>query len=473
MGKDVKAFLKIKRQSCEYRGVSERVKDCNDVTIPRAHEQSLEQASRCMDCGTPFCHWACPLGSYSPEWNDLLSRGQLKRAFDLLSAANNLPEITGRLCPGLCEYACVLGINDDPVTVRENELAIIEYGFIQGLIKANPPRKRTGRKIAVIGSGPAGLSCAAQLNQTGHNVTVFEKDDKPGGLLRYGIPDFKLEKWLIDRRINLYRKEGVEFVTGKDIGVDIPAVKLLKDFDAIAICAGSRTPRDLNIEGRQLSGINFAIDYLIQANKHASGTAIADSEIIDAKSKKLVVIGGGDTGSDCVGTANRQGAANVVQIELLSKPPECRPPEYPWPKYPLILKTSSSHEEGVERLWQISTRKFIGRNGKLEKLSCIKVDIENKQGRTVINEIAGTQFEIEADMAVLALGFTGPVQAGLVRELELELDNRGNIKTGANFMASREKVFAAGDSRRGQSLVVWAIQEGRQAAQAIDEYLQG
>jgi len=472
---DVKGFLKVKRQIPQYRPVCERVKDSCEVSLLRKDEDAQEQASRCMDCGTPFCHWGCPAGNFIPEWNDFMFRGEWKKAFELLDATNNLPEITGRLCPVPCEFACVLGINDDPVTVRENELSIIEYAFKRGFIKPRPPKKRTGKRIAIIGSGPAGLSCAGQLNKAGHNVVVFEKDDKPGGILRYGIPDFKLEKWVIDRRVKILEKEGVEFKTNVFVGAGYKAEKLKREFDAICLAGGSRTPRDLIIEGRDLKGIYFAMDYLIQSNKRIAGEGIPPDKSIDAKGKRAVVIGGGDTGADCVGTANRQGANCVVQIELLPQPPECRTPDYPWPKYPMLLKASTSHEEGAERKWAILTKKFIGKEGRLEKLSCVQVEFSEKdeKGCPAMKELAGSEFEIEADLVILALGFLHPEKKGLIRELGVELDSRGNVKTNENFMTSVKNVFSAGDMHRGQSLVVWAISEGRRAAHCIDKYLMG
>jgi len=430
-----KGFLKYKRKEAVYRPVCERVKDYKDVVNPRPDDVSEDQASRCMDCGTPFCHWACPVGNYIPEWNDLVYTGQWKRAYELLAASNNLPEITGRVCPALCEFACVLGINDDPVTIRENELAIIEHAFREGWIKPKPPKKRSGKKVAVIGSGPAGLSCAAELNKLGHEVTVFEKDKKIGGILRYGIPDFKLEKWILDRRIDIWKKEGIKFKTNAEIGKDPSG------FDAVCWATGARTPRDLKIPGRDLSGIHFAMDYLSQANKKISGEKFSKKEI-NAKGKKVVVIGGGDTGSDCVGTANRQGAKCVVQIELLPEPPVCRDGKCPWPAYPLLLKTTSSHKEGAERHWSILTKSFEGRGTRVERLKCVKVEFNGRK----MKEIPGSEFEIDADLVILAAGFLPP-----------ECDHK----------------FVAGDLRRGPSLVVWALYEGRHTACEINEYLNG
>ena len=470
---DPKGFLKVHRSRSEYRPVCERVKDYREILIVPKDQTSKEQGSRCMDCGTPFCHWGCPVGNYIPEWNDLLFHGQWEKAMELLHATNNLPEITGRICPAICEYACVLGINDDPVTIRENELAIIEHAFKSGLIKPRPPKKRTGKNVAIIGSGPAGLACADQLNKAGHAVTVFEKDDKVGGILRYGIPDFKLGKRVIDRRIKLLQEEGIKFITGIEVGTIYKVSKLKKEFDAICLTGGSRVPRDLKIEGRELAGIYFAMDYLTQSNRTAAGEKIPQDKLIDAKGKRVVVIGGGDTGADCVGTANRQGAKCVVQIEVLSRPPECRTDAFPWPKYPLILKTSTSHEEGGERHWSILTKKFVGEKDHVKKISCIKVEFAGKdeKGCPVMEESAGSEFDVEADLVILAVGFLHPEHNGLIEELGVGLDNRGNVKTDPSYMTSVKKVFSAGDMHRGQSLVVWAISEGRQAAHHIDKYL--
>lgn len=472
---DIKGFLKVKRQAQEYRPVCERIKDYCEVSLLRTTQHSQEQASRCMDCGIPFCHWGCPIGNYIPEWNDAVFHKQWRKAFQLLEATNNLPEITGRVCSAQCEYACVLGINDDPVTIRENELAVIEYAFRQGYIKPRPPKKRSGKKVAIIGSGPAGLSCADQLNQAGHKVIVFEKDDKIGGILRYGIPDFKLEKQILERRIKILEKEGIEFRTSINVGVDYKTSKLKKEFSAICLAGGSRAPRDLKLEGRDLKGIHFALDYLMQANKRVAGKNLPTGELIDAKDKKVVVMGGGDTGADCVGVAHRQGASCVVQIELLPEPPECRGAEYPWPKYPMILKTSTSHQEGGERKWSVLTKKFIAEKGRVKKLSCVKIEFRQEKPAAcpVMKEIAGSEFEIEADLVILALGFLYPEKKGLLKELKLELDSRGNLKTDEHYMTSVKGIFSAGDMHIGQSLIVRAIAEGRTSAHYIDQYLMG
>jgi glutamate synthase (NADPH/NADH) small chain len=474
MGK-INGFLEIKRESSKLRPIEERIKDYKDVTIRRKDDKSQEQAARCMDCGTPFCHWGCPIGNFIPEWNDFMFTNQWQKAYELLSATNNFPEITGRICPAPCEHSCVLSINDDAITIRENELAVIEHAFKSGLLEANTNIKRTGKKVAVVGSGPAGLAAADQLNKAGHNVTVFERDKKIGGILRYGIPDFKLEKDILDRRLNLMKKENIEFKPNTFVGVDITAGELLKDFDAVCLACGSRVPRDLKIPGRELKGIHFAMDFLIQSNKQVWGEKIVGEELIDVKDKEIIVIGGGDTGADCVGVAKRQGAKCITQIEILEQPPECRMPNEPWPYYPSILKNSSSHEEGCERHWSILTKRFTGKDGEVKKLQCAKVEFlhGNDKSCPVMKEISGSEFEIRSDLVILAVGFLHAEHKGLVTDLNLELTEQGNIKTDENFMTSEKGVFSAGDMHRGQSLIVWAISEGRKAAQHIDKYLMG
>jgi len=465
-------FLKIKREKGVYRPACERVKDYAPVAVPRPDEKAMDQASRCMDCGTPFCNWACPLGNYIPEWNDRMFLGKWEQAFALLSETNPLAEVTGRVCPAPCEYGCVLGVNDEPVTIRENELSIIEKAFATGAVKPIKAIKRTGKKVAVIGSGPAGLTAAYFLNRYGHSVTVFEKDDRIGGFLRYGIPDFKLEKSVLDRRVDFMKDEGIAFRTGINAGADVHASEMLSDYDAICVAAGCRVPRDLAIAGRPLSGIYQAVDYLSQSNRLVAGDKVENP--INAKGKKVVVIGGGDTGADCVGTANRQGAACVMQIEVLPEPPKERPDDQPWPKYPFIFRTSTSHEEGAERKWAVSTKKFIGENGVLKKLLCARSEFYTEKGasRPSIREIEGTDFELDADMAILSMGFTNPVREGLLHLMELKLDNRGMlIRDPATGRTSNPKVFAAGDVSRGPSLIVWAIAEGRKAADGIDAFL--
>ena len=472
---DPKGFLKVKRRSTGCRQPVQRINDFCDVSLKRPEELAVEQASRCMDCGTPFCHWGCPLGNLIPDWNDAVYKGSWEKAGALLASTNCLPEVTGRICPAPCEYSCVLGINDDAVTIKEDELSIIEKAFETGTIKPQAPKSRTGKKVAVVGSGPAGISAAYWLNRMGHSVVVFEKDDKVGGIMRYGIPDFKLEKMILDRRITLMKKEGVEFTVKTKIGKDVSAKSLLKDFDAVCLTGGSRQARDLNVEGRQLKGIHFAMEYLVQSNKRVAGEKISEAELIDAKGKKVVVIGGGDTGADCVGVANRQGASNVRQIEILKKPLLCRPKDQPWPLYPNIFKSSTSHEEGVERQWTVSTKKFIGSAEAVKKISCMSVDFSfpDENGCVKMNEVKGSEFEIEADLVLLALGFMHPEQDGPISEFGLELDARKNIKTDSDYMTSQKGVFSAGDMRRGQSLIVWALSEGMQAALSINKYLLG
>lgn len=421
-----------------------------------------------MDCGTPFCNWGCPIGNFIPEWNDLMFNGHWEEAYRLLDATNPLPEITGRVCPAPCEYACVLGINDDSVTIRENELSVVEHAFRSGMVGPNPPAVRTGKKVAVIGSGPAGLAAAVELNRLGHGVVVFERDEKIGGIMRFGIPDFKLEKTVLDRKIDVWQREGIEFRTNVNVGIDHPISKLKGEFDAVLLACGSRVPRDLKVEGRSLKGIHFAMDYLIQSNRRISGAKFPRDKLIDAKGKKVVVIGGGDTGADCVGTAHRQGAACVVQIELLPKPPSFRTPQCPWPKYPTLLKTSTSHEEGGTREWAVTTKRFIGEDGSVKKLLCARLDFANG----VMKEIGRSAFEIESDLVILAMGFLHPEKKGVIQELGLELDNRGNVKANEDYMSSVRGVFSAGDMRRGQSLIVWAMFEGLGAAKNIDEYLE-
>ncbi len=472
MRKDRKAFLKLSRKQALYRPVGQRIRDFKEVTNLPSQKHSQKQAHRCMECGTPFCHWACPIGNYIPEWNDALAAGRWEGAYTYLAATNNFPEITGRVCSALCEYSCTLGINDDPVTIKDNEVAIAEEAFRRGYVKANLFRKRNKKRIAIIGSGPAGLAAADQLNKAGYRVIIFEKDDAAGGVLRYGIPDFKLDKSILDRRITLLEKKGIEFKVGKEIGKNIRPDKLQKDFDALLLAIGSSVARDLDLKGRDLEGVHFAMDYLVQSNKKVTGKNIPIGREINAKDKQVLIIGGGDTGSDCVGVANRQGASRVTQIEIMPKPPECRDANNAWPKFPLLLKNSSSHQEGARRLWSIITKEFKGNNGKLKSVLCAKAKINSgKNSCPVISEIANSDFEIEADLVIIAAGFLHPQHSGLIKNLRLKLDQRQNIKTGFNYMSSKKGIFSAGDCRRGQSLVVWAISEGRQAAYWIDSYL--
>lgn len=442
-----RGFLDKKRQTAPLRPVAERIRDFREVELLMPETKSQEQGSRCMDCGVPFCHYACPVGNVIPDWNDLLFRGQWRKAVEVLQSSNNFPEFTGRVCPALCESACVLEINDDPVTIRQNEIAIIEWGFKEGVIKPYIAKHKTGKRVAVVGSGPAGLAASQQLTHAGHTIVLFEADDKAGGILRYGIPDFKLEKWIIDRRLDLMQKEGLKIETGVFVGKDLPGDALTKEFDAICLAIGSRVGRDLDVPGRDLKGIHFAMDYL-------SGKGL-----ITAKGKRVVIIGGGDTGSDCVGTVVRQQAKSVTQIEVLPKPPLCRTKDMPWPTHPKILKTSSSHEEGCVRKWSILTKKFSGEKGCVKKLHAV--------------DGSGAEFELAADLVILAMGFLHPEHGGLVADLGLALAPRGTIYVDNNSMTSKAGIFAAGDASRGASLVVWAIYEGRRAAREIDRYLMG
>ena len=468
---DPTGFLKTNRKVAGYRPVEQRINDYSEVELQLSEDERKLQASRCMDCGVPFCHWACPVSNIMPEWQDKIFKGDWKEAWEMLQETNNFPEFTGRVCPALCEASCVLALNDEAVTIRQNELAVIEKAFELGLVKANPPKKRSGKKVAVIGGGPAGLAAADQLNKAGHMVTLFEGTDRVGGYLRYGIPDFKLEKSFIDRRLDIMKEEGVTFKTNSYVGRDVKINDIMKDYDAVCITIGAREARDLPIEGRELSGIHQALDYLTQQNKTCAGDKVCQDTLIAALDKNVLVIGGGDTGSDCVGTANRQGARKVTQIELLPMPSKTRTDSEPWPLWPRLHKTSSSHEEGCERLWCISSKKFIGENGKVKKVLACKVEWVNENGRFNMKEVPGSEFEIEADLVLLAMGFVHVVQKDFINELGLKLDARGNIDTGADFKTSVDKVFAAGDANRGASLVVYAISEGRAAANAINEFL--
>jgi glutamate synthase (NADPH) small chain len=475
MGKPT-GFLEYKRELPSKRPVNERRKDYNEFVNRYEPEQLNKQAARCMNCGIPFCHHGCPLGNVIPEFNDAVYRKAWQDAYDILITTNNFPEFTGRICPAPCETSCVLGINQPAVTIEEIEKHIIEIAFEKGFVKAKQPNLRTGKNIAVVGSGPAGLAAAAQLNSAGHTVTVFERDDAAGGLLRYGIPDFKLEKWIIDRRINLMEQEGVIFCCNTNVGEDISINELMRDFHAIVLSGGSTIPRDLPVPGRDLKGIHFAMDFLKQQNKRVSGIEVNEKDIL-ANGKNVIVIGGGDTGSDCVGTSNRHNAKQVTQFELLPQPPKERTSFMPWPTYPMILKTTSSHEEGCERQWAMATKEFIGdENGNLKALKIVqlewKLTDDGRPARFV--EVAGTEEIIPCELALLAMGFVHPQHEGLVNDLGVELDERGNVKaTEKTYQTNVEKIFAAGDLRRGQSLVVWAISEGRECARKVDEFLMG
>jgi glutamate synthase (NADPH/NADH) small chain len=468
---DINGFLKIKRKEAGNRPIHERICDFSEVEQILNSEDRMLQASRCMDCGVPFCHWACPVDNLIPEWNDLLYKGDWKAAYERLAATNNFPEFTGRICPAGCEHSCVLNIDQQPVTIRENEVAIVERAFTEGYIKPSPPKTRTGKKVAVIGSGPAGMAAADLLNKAGHLVTLFEKDERAGGLLRYGIPDFKLSKATIDRRLALMIKEGLILKTGTEIGKDISSNDLLNQFDAICIAIGSQQPRNLMVEGRELRGVHFAMDFLACQNRINAGQSSWGDPILNAENKNVVVIGGGDTGSDCVGTSIRQKALSVTQIEVLPKPPETRAGNNPWPYFAKVLKTTTSHEEGCERFWGVSTVRFTGDDGQLKGIEIEEVEWENKNGSYTMNIIPGTRRIIEADLVLLAMGFIHPIVEGLLSDLNLELDNRKNIKVNLDQSTTRQKVFAAGDSITGASLVVNAIASGRKAAKEIDRFL--
>jgi len=463
----VTGFLEYGRKSQAKRPAAERIADSREFELPVLGSDLVEQSARCMDCGVPFCNVGCPLGNLIPDWNDATYQDDLPAAITALHATNNFPEFTGRVCPAPCEAACVLGINDDPVSIKLIEHSIIDRAFEAGLVQPILPLQLTGKKVAVVGSGPAGLAAAQQLARAGHSVTLFEKDDRIGGLLVYGIPDFKMEKHLIERRVAQMREEGVIFKPGVNIGVDITKEQLQRDFDATCLTIGSRVPRALGVPGSELAGIHFAMDFLEQQNRRVAGDTLSGEQLL-ATGKDVVVIGGGDTGSDCIGTSHRQGARSVTNFEILSRPPEERAPQTPWPLWPLMLRSSSSHEEGGTRDFSIATERVSG-NGKVEKLHCVRVDW--KGGR--LERVAGTEFEVKADLVLLAMGFIHPEHGGIVQDLELALDPRGNISVNEDFMTSQRGIFAAGDCKRGQSLVVWAIAEGRKAAASIDRYLEG
>jgi len=473
MGKPT-GFMEFPRQDPPKRPVEERVQDYREV------EQALDlatletQACRCMDCGIPYCHaFGCPLANRIPEFNDLVCHKQWKRALALLQTTNNFPEVTGRICPAPCEAACSLSINQKPVTIRQIELALVERGWREGWIVPQPPAKKTGRRVAVIGSGPAGMATAQQLARAGHDVVVFEKHERPGGILRYGIPDFKLEKHVLDRRLAQMQAEGVAFETGVEAGKDVSVQYLRRKFDAICIAAGARTPRDLTIPGRGFEGIHFAMTYLVQQNRRNAGETISYAEEILAKDKDVVVVGGGDTGADCVGTARRQGARSITQIELLPEPPIERACDNPWPTWPLILRTSSSHEEGCQRMWSVLTKEFLGRGVRVRGMKCVRIEWSepDASARRTFKEVAGSAFDLKADLVLLALGFVHVEHGPIVEELGLVTDERGNLRVDANFMTNVPGVFSAGDSVAGASLVVRAIDQGRKMAKAVDEFL--
>jgi glutamate synthase (NADPH) small chain len=467
MGK-VTGFMEYTRELPERRPPAERIKDWFEIYKPFAESSLQSQAARCMDCGVPFCHTGCPLTNLIPDWNDMVYRGRWREAVRQLHSTNNFPEFTGRICPAPCEASCVLGINEPPVTIKQIEKTIVDRAFEAGFIVPEPPAQRTGKRVAIVGSGPAGLAAAQQLARAGHDVTVFEKNDRIGGLLRYGIPNFKMEKHLIDRRLEQMRAEGVKFQTNAHVGQNVSVEDLRKQYSALLLAGGAEQPRNLPAPGRELKGIHYAMDFLPQQNRRCEGDTVPDDSAILATGKRVVIIGGGDTGADCVGTSHRQGALSVTQFELLPKPPDTRSPSTPWPLWPMQLRVESSHEEGGVRDWSVSTVEFTGdADGRVRQLHAVRVGPAPR-----FEPIPGTAFTLDADLVLLAMGFLGPVRNGMIEQLGVELDQRGNVATD-NYMSSVAGVFAGGDMRRGQSLVVWAIAEGRKAARAIDTYLMG
>jgi glutamate synthase (NADPH/NADH) small chain len=467
---DSRGFMHVRRSTPIARPVAERTRDWNEVYRADRSEEVRDQASRCMDCGIPFCHQGCPLGNHIPDWNDLAYRGAWQRASERLHATNNFPEFTGRLCPAPCESSCVLGLADEPVTIRRIELSIVEHAFSEGWIQAAPPAARTGRSVAVVGSGPAGLAAADQLNRCGHQVTVFEKADRIGGLLRYGIPDFKLDKRVLDRRIALLEAEGISFRPGVEAGVDVATATLRSSFDALVLCCGAEQPRDLEVPGRELSGIHFAVDYLTQQSRRSEAAYPPGNGSMTAAGKRVVIIGGGDTGADCLGTAHRQGASSVHQLELLPRPPVERGIDNPWPQWPHIFRSSAAHDEGGERMFSVRTERFLGDSaGRVRGLEMVEVT----RDAGGVHPLAGSTAVIEADLVLLAIGFEGPRRSRLTEELSLEFSDRGAVRRDDRWLTSAPGIFVAGDMQRGQSLIVWAIADGRQAAAAVDEYLMG
>ena len=471
-------FLEVERLDRGYEKPEERLHNYREFVKPLPYAEVTRQASRCMDCGIPYCHNGCPVNNLIPDWNNLVYRDQWRSALEMLHSTNNFPEFTGRVCPAPCEASCTLNIQDNPVTIKTIECQIVDRGWEEGWIQPLLPAHKSGKNVAVVGSGPAGLAAAQQLARAGHSVTVFEKNDRIGGLLRYGIPDFKMEKHLIDRRMRQMEAEGVAFRTGVEVGAGMSVAMLLQDYDALVMSGGAEMPRDLEVENRELSGIHFAMDFLTQQNKRIAGDPeerAAPNGTISAKGKHVVVIGGGDTGSDCIGTSNRHGAASITQLEIMPKPPVNENKALTWPDWPLKLRTSSSHEEGSDRDWSVLTKRAVGKDGKIEALECVRVEwVKGADGRQQMKEIEGSAFELKADLVLLAMGFVGPRKNGLVEQSAVALDPRGNVRANVtDYKTSVQKVFSCGDMRRGQSLVVWAIREGRQCARAVDEFLMG
>ena len=473
MGKPT-GFMEISRQDRRYTLVADRVQNYQEFVIPLSEDELGRQGARCMDCGIPYCHNGCPVNNIIPDWNDLVYQGQWQEAIEVLHSTNNFPEFTGRICPAPCEAACTLNLTDEPVTIKSIECSIVDKAWQMGWIQPQIANHKTGKRIAVVGSGPAGMATAQQLARAGHDVVVFEKNDRIGGLLRYGIPDFKMEKHHIDRRIAQMQAEGVVFRPNWHIGKDIPTQQLLADFDAVVLAGGSEHPRDLTVPGRELDGVHYAMEFLPQQNKRVAGDNLPDDISLLATGKDVIVIGGGDTGSDCIGTSIRHGADSITQLEIMPKPPEKENKSLTWPNWPNKLRTSSSHEEGCERMWSVDTVSLEGQNGKVTQINCVKVEWKQEGGRWNMSRIPGSEFSLKADLVLLAMGFVHPVREGLLEDLGVDMDERRNVKANTvDYRTSVDKVFTAGDMRRGQSLVVWAIREGRQCARAVDEYLMG